>query len=346
MTTDDGTVAGAADPRVVVAVDVGGTFVKVGTLGPSGLHRLARVPTGRQRGAAAVLAEVAATARDHVADARQRGLEVIAVGVVVPGVVDEQRGVAIEAAAFDWSALDVRDELVRTLGLPVSFGHDVRAGGRAEARYGRARDVDTALFVPVGTGIAAALVVDGVIRGGPTHQAGEIGQFLVTDPDGGDADGIALEDLASARAIEQRYRRLAAVPDDIVLDAAAVAQRIADDAIAAEVWSDAVEALGLVLAATIAAVDPEVVVIGGGLGAAGDVLLDPLRATLARQLRWRTVPTVVTSTFGPDAGFVGAALDAWDAAGADTADLADVLGGDSWVRTRAGLTDVAPAERR
>jgi glucokinase len=311
------------DRLAVVAVDVGGTSLKAGILGPAGLRVLRRVPSGRQHGPDAVLDNIAAVVAGLVDECSGLALEVAGVGVAVPGIVDET-GVGEFSVTMGWRNLPVRERLAERLSRPVSVGHDVRTACVAEATFGAAAGAGSALFVPIGTGLAAAVVIDGVIHRGATYRAGEIGQILV-------APGTTLEAVASARAIAERY---AATTDQEAgtIDASDVATLVTDgDGAATAVWQSAVDALAQVLAGVVATLDVEVLVIGGGLGRSGATLTAPLRAAMAAQLPWRNVPRIVTARFAADAGFVGAALEAWrTAAGRDVDELAAAIAAASW----------------
>jgi glucokinase len=180
------------------------------------------------------------------------------------------------------------------------------------------------LFVPIGTGVAAAVVIDGVIHPGATFRAGEIGQVLV-------AADTTLEAVASARGIAEQYATATGRPVGSV-DAREVAALVRDgDPMAAGVWRAGVDALAHVLAAAVATVDVEVVVIGGGLGRSGETLTAPLAEALGRELPWRDLPRIVTARFAADAGFVGAAIEAWRlAARRDVAELAAAIETSTW----------------
>ena len=323
-----------ADDRAVVAVDVGGTTIKAGVLGPSGLHDLRRVPTRRERGPDSVLDTVAHVVVDLLDRCAVLDLDAVGIGVVVPGIVDDA-GVGRYSVTMGWRDLPLRDRLVATIGRPVHVGHDVRAGASAEAAFGAAALDDSALFLSIGTGICAAFVRDGVVLTGAAFQAGELGQLLVKAPRTGAAEGgvasVTLEATSSARAIAEGYARATGcigspVGADVV--AAAVA---AGDRHATAVWNEAVDRLGSVVAGAIAAIDPGVIVVGGGLSRAGDTLVEPLVASIATHLPWREPPRVTTARFADDAGFVGCAIDAWHhSAGFEVSELAWVLGADDW----------------
>jgi glucokinase len=308
----------AVDRLAVVAIDVGGTSLKAGVLGPAGLHALRRVPSRRELGPDAVLDNIASVAAGLIDECATLGLDVAGVGIVVPGIIDDE-GVGRLSVTMGWRDLPVRGRLAERLGRTVTVGHDVRSGAIAEVTFGAAAGARSGLFVPIGTGIAAALVVDGVIHPGSTFRAGELGQVHV-------GPATTLEAVASARAIAERYAAMAGRAAGSV-DAGDVAGLVAGgDGAATAVWSAAVDALAGALAAAIALVDVEVLVIGGGLGRAGSTLLAPLTEAMARELPWRELPRVASARFGADAGFVGAALAGWsEGARRDVGELAETL---------------------
>lgn len=160
-----------------VGVDVGGTSTKavlVDAHGSTLAERRAATPAADPSGLALVK-----TVSGLLADLGPAWDA--PVGVVVPGIVDDDRGVVVHAINLGWRDLPLRDLLVAQLGRPVALGHDVRAGALAEARTGAAREVaGVVAFVAIGTGVAAALLLDGrpVVAGG---WAGEIGQLVLTE---------------------------------------------------------------------------------------------------------------------------------------------------------------------
>jgi glucokinase len=293
-----------------VAVDVGGTRIKAAVLNTAGrvLRQIER-PTPVADGAATVVDTVRTIARELT------GPDVVAGGVVVPGSVDVQTGIARYAANIGWRDVPLRDLLAADLGVPVVLEHDVRAAGLAECLLGRARGVADCLVVVIGTGIAGVIVSHGVALRGTTALAGEIGHVPVY-PDGevcACGQRGCLETYASGAAIARRYRaRRGAAPG---LSAQHIAAARGTDPWADQVWRDATTALGIALASATMLLDPELIVLGGGLATAGDVLLDPAREELAARLTWRAAPAVVLSACGSRAGQLGAAILAWQAAG-------------------------------
>ncbi|MFI6232188.1 ROK family protein [Micromonospora sp. NPDC050784] len=305
--------------RVVVALDVGGTGMKCALVRPDGVVvRTERHPTGAARGPAAVVGTILDVAGGLADKARADGLTPIAVGIAVPGVVDEARGVAVWSANVGFRDVPLRDLTVRRLGLPAALGHDVRVGGLAEARLGAGRGTGHVLFVAIGTGIASAHVVDGTAAVGAHGAAGEIGHIMVR-PDGprcGCGRPGCLEAVASAAAIGRRYAELAGGTPDAPVTAAEVAERAAaGEPLASQVWQEAIEALADGLASGQALFDVATIVLGGGLAQAGDRLLAPLRAALHERMTFHREPQLVAAALGDEAGCLGAALLALDAVG-------------------------------
>lgn len=144
------------------------------------LHR-ARRATGREHGPDAVVESILDFAADLRAHGeRHFGEPAAAVGVAVPGIVDADRGIAAYSANLGWRDVPLRALLSERLdGIPVALGHDVRTGGLAEGRIGAGQGADRFLFVPLGTGIAGAIGIDGRVEAGAHGFAGEIGHIVV-----------------------------------------------------------------------------------------------------------------------------------------------------------------------
>lgn len=280
------------DP-IALGVDVGGTSVKAVLVDVDGRvldeRRLpAPSPDPSGEGVVEVVAELV-TALGHDAH--------ISVGVVVPGIVDETRGLAIYSANLGWRDLSLAHMLTERLQRPISFGHDVRAGARAEAHWGAAAGMSGAIaFVPIGTGLAAALLVNDtpVVAGG---WAGEIGQVTIAT---GTHTGARVEDLASAAGIARRAG---------VADARTVAELVdAGDAAMINIWNDAIDVLADALAGMSAAVGLEAIILGGGVALAGDTLTRPLERALHERLGPLRHPQLRTATLGDRASALGATI--------------------------------------
>ncbi|WP_262061383.1 ROK family protein [Streptomyces sp. STR69] len=301
--------------RHVIALDVGGTGMKAALVGADGelLHR-ARRATGRERGPDAVVEHILGFAAELRAYGEEHyGEPASAAGVAVPGIVDAERGIAAYSANLGWRDVPLRDLLAARLGgVPVALGHDVRTGGLAEGRIGAGKGADRFLFVPLGTGIAGAIGIDGRVEAGAHGFAGEIGHIVVR-PGGAPCpcgQTGCLERYASAAAVTEEW---AAVSGDPGADAADCAKAVASgDPRAEKVWQEAVDALadGLVTALTL--LDPRTIIIGGGLAEAGETLFTPLRDAVRRRVTFQKLPSVVPAALGDTAGCLGAGLLAWD----------------------------------
>ncbi|MEV6629917.1 ROK family protein [Actinoplanes sp. NPDC051470] len=299
---------------VVIALDVGGTGMKCALVHPEGrvLHT-ERHLTRAERGPEAVTETILSVIVGLAERARAEGLEPAAVGLAVPGVVDEPNGIAVWSSNVGFRDVPMRDLVVARLGLPAALGHDVRAGGLAEARLGAGRGEPHVLFIAIGTGIAAAHVVDGVAFAGAHGAAGEVGHVIVRPggppcPCGGNG---CLESIASASAIGRRYAGVSGVADSTAFDVATRAA--AGEALARTVWDEAVDALADGLLTAQALYDAGMIVIGGGLAEAGEALLAPLRGALDARKRFLRLPRVERAALGDNAGCLGAALLGLDA---------------------------------
>ena len=297
---------------VVVALDVGGTGMKCALVKPDGtVVHAERHPTLAQRGPEAVTANILDIADGLAGRARAEGLEPVAVGLVVPGVIDEENGVAVWSSNVGFRDVPLRKLLTDRLGLPAALGHDVRVGGLAEARLGAGRGQRYVLFVAIGTGIAAALVVDGKTYGGAHGAAGELGHIVVR-PGGTPCPCGArgcLEAETSARSIGRRYAEISGNPEATAFD---VVGRLDQDPAARQIWQEAVDALADGLLTAQALYDVDVLVLGGGLAEAGEALLEPLRGELEKRLTFHRMPRIVKAELGDTAGCKGAALLALD----------------------------------
>jgi len=293
----------------VVTLDIGGTTIKGALIGADGreLARLDR-PTGAALGAEEVVTRVRAVARELAVAGT------VGVGLSVPGIVDTAAGVARHAVNLGFRNTPLAALVAAEVGVPVVLEQDCRAAAVAESEIGLGRDTRDLMVVVLGTGIAAGLIVDGKPLAGADGSAGELGHLPVY-PDGEDCacgQRGCLEVYSSASGIARRY---AAAGGRAGATAADIADSLDSDVVAARVWREATDALGLALATATLLLDPALVVLAGGLTGAGDALLRPVRTKLQAALAWRPAPDVANSPLGGSAGRLGAAILAWRAAG-------------------------------
>ena len=291
-------------PGALVGVDLGGTKIAAALVGADGALRSAtlRAPTPARHGPDAVLDAVADLVERVVtasSAAPGRPGAVAAVGIGSAGVIDAERGVVLSAtdAIAGWTGTDVAggvSERLAAAGVRAPDGaaplvhvdNDVNAHAAGEARFGAGRGRSSALVVAVGTGVGAALVLDGRIHHGAHFLAGEMGHMPC-----GQAQGETctcgrpghLEAVAAGPQIARRYRR--ATGDEAVTGAVQV-ERLAEagDAVARRVYRQAALALGRALAGAVTVLDPEAVIVSGGLARSGGLWWGPLRRTLRGEL--------------------------------------------------------------
>jgi glucokinase len=318
----------------VIGVDLGGTKLLAGVVDPAldvhhRAHRLARARDESE------VVELVVSAVEEVREAAGRRID--GVGFGIPSLVDVERGIAVSTVHLPLHDMPFRDVMAERLGLPVWVDNDATAAMRAEHAAGAARGASTAALLTVGTGIGGALLVDGRIVRGARGAAGELGHMVV------DLDGPrcpcgnvgCLEAVASGTALGREAARIAATEPDSGLGRALAAGREITGALCTELAHDgdaaAREALALIgrrlgvgVASLVNALNPEVVVIGGGVVAAGDLLLDPVRAVVAQLAHRpsRDDVRIVPARFGAESGMIGAALMALDGLGMRPASVA------------------------
>lgn len=296
---------------LVIGVDVGGTTVKAGLFDSDGVeYRRSERPTRRHLGPDAVITTTLHAIVELRAQVPQAA-RLVAVGLVVPGVVDAQQGIAVYAANLGWQQLPLRQIVADAVGLPVILDHDVRAAGLAELELGAAQGLQEVLFVALGTGVAAAVITRGQVSAGATGRAGELGHLPVFPEGEWCACGQrgCTETYASAASLSRRYSAASGISDVPAQDV--ISRAAAGDPLAAGIFNDAITALGRALVNYVLLMDPELILIGGGMAASGAVLLDPLTRQVQAGLAWRPAPTISKGTFAGDAGRRGAGILAW-----------------------------------
>jgi glucokinase len=250
---------------------------------------------------------------------------VVAVAVGAAGVIDERSGRVLSAtdAIAGWPGTELASGLQRLLDLPVFADNDVNAHAAGEAWLGAGRGARTVLVVAVGTGVGGAVVIDGQPLHGVHHVAGEVGHVPARGAEHltcGCGRRGHLEAVASGTGLLQHYRSLGG--RDEVADSRAVLERAAaGDEVASRAVEDAATALGTSLAGMVMLVDPDVVVVGGGLAEAGDLWWEPVERTLRAELVDVAADVPLRrAVLGGTAPLVGAARNAWHRLGPSTED--------------------------
>jgi len=305
-------------PRAV-GIDIGGTKIAAGVVTADGhIVELALVPTPMDDEPATVSAMLRA-----IEELRARHPGVEAIGVGAAGLVEWPSGRVRWAPHNAYRQLALRRLLYEATGLPTVVDNDANAAAWAEARFGAGVGSDHMVLLTVGTGIGGGLVLGGQVYRGSAGLGAEVGHMIV-DPDGypcACGNVGCLETVASGGALgrtgreaaqadpDGRLAQLAGAPEKVTGEVVFHAAREGDPA-ARELFERLGFWLGVGIASLVNLFDPELVVIGGGLVATGDLLLVPARASLERYafgLEHRELPPVVPARLGPEAGLVGAA---------------------------------------
>jgi glucokinase len=310
----------------VIGVDLGGTKLLAGTVDAQlrvhhRAYRLSRPDA------------VVDTIVEAVEEARQATqAEVRAVGVGVPCLVEPVSGVAMACNHFALVDVPLRDLLAERLGLPVVVDNDATAALVAECRYGAARGARNVIVLTIGTGVGGGILADGRVVRGATGAAGELGHIVI-DENGPPCPGNCpshgcLEAFVSGPALAHEGRIRAEADPASGLGRALAAGRDVTGPLVNELAHDgdpaaraAIEMLGRHLGIGITSLvnvfNPEVVVIGGGLVATGDLMLAPARAVVAERalMPARNQVRIVPARFGDESGMLGAAALGFDAVG-------------------------------
>ena len=290
---------------MIAAVDIGGTAAKTALFTAEGRptefasHRLEHL-----RGRPEMVPEIVRICAATVAAGRGN---VAALGLLIPGIVDPVARMGISSMLLGWRGVPFGDLVQAACGVPVAVDHDVRTAARAEFAAWQPSPPGDALFVTVGTGIGAAALIGGSIRTGANGDGGEIAHVVV------DAEGPAcpcgkrgcVEVLSSGPAIAAGYT----AASGRLLDVKAIAEAArTGDQVAADVWRSAATHLGQAIATYAQILDPAVVIIAGGVAAAGDQLLRPVRTVVQGQVSLPRPPKVSKSRIAGGPGLAGAAM--------------------------------------
>ena len=314
-----------------IGVDLGGTKMLVGVVDAAGRIAHRRVARSAGLGAGEVLDLLDGEIRAAI-DARPGAA---AIGLGVPCTIDRERGLCVSAVNLPLVDVPIRERVAERFGRPVAIDNDGNAAAIAENRLGAARGARHVVLLTIGTGIGGGLILDGNPYRGFHGAGAELGHVVV-DIDGPPCQGNCpnrgcIESIASGTALEAEAARAAAVEPDSGLGRAAAGGEPGDgrlvtalarsgDPVAVAVLETIGRRIGVALSGLANIFDPEVIVVGGGVLAAGDLLLDPAR----EELRERALPPqnetpVRAAALGADAGMIGAALLAADALAAPRA---------------------------
>ncbi|MDI6826972.1 MAG: ROK family protein [Armatimonadota bacterium] len=307
----------------IVGVDLGGTNVRAAVTDKEGRFLgEGRRPSLAMEGFEITLAQIIQAIRDAIASANVKADEICGIGMGVPGRHISREGIVLWSPNFkDWGGVQLLAPIREAIGVPAYMGNDVNVAALGEFRFGAGKEVNSLVMLTLGTGIGGGIILDGKLWLGANEGGGEIGHQIV-NPNGfrcgcgrfGDLEAEA----AQAGIIERAQRMIRAGNNSILLERggpnldditpAMIAEAANEgDEVAREVMRQTGYWVGIGVANAINFLNPEMVVIGGGISQAGPVLWEPLMATvranaLAEAL---SVCQVVPAALGDDAGILG-----------------------------------------
>lgn len=305
-----------------IGIDFGGTSIKCAlTRGPERISEIIRISThdhGSPDAAIAAMANAVNQLRD------QSDEDIFAIGLGIPGAVDVGKGITYNLTNVPgWFGVAAGSLITEQVGLPVTMDNDANCMAYAEWKFGAAKGLRNVVAITLGTGVGGALILDGKLYRGSQFVAGEIGQMSIDykGVDGPYGNFGALERYIGHQQIQEiatrRFRdagrRPEKSPELESLESLVTAARNGDKE-ASQVWQDVALFLGTTLAGVIYLLNPDAIVIGGGVAHAGNVLFDPLKKQLQSTLseEFWTDLKVIPAELGNDAGIIGSSALAAD----------------------------------
>lgn len=264
----------------VVGIDLGGTKTAIGLINPQDqIVERVRLPTLAEEGPASIVARIG----DVVDGFRTRlpaGEALTGLGICAPGPIDPINGIIVNPTNLPKFYNTPMSQLLGDrLSIPVKLEHDAKAAALGEMHFGTGRGVSSLVYIVIGTGVGAAIILDGQIIRGVRNFAGEIGHATL-DPHNGERCACGsrgcVETYMSGPWLERRYHRLRPEKSGVTGEQIAHLATEGDPA-AAQVMNGAGEALGIAIATLAMVLDIELYIIGGSVVKAGDVLLNPAR---------------------------------------------------------------------
>ena len=303
-----------------IGIDIGGTKIAGALVDPDGaIIRESRIPTPATDSEAIVNAVI------ELISELSEGVEVVGAGVAAAGFIDADRAVMLHSPNLSWRNEPLKEKLQARTSIPIFLENDANAAGWAEYRFGAGRGVKHMVMLTIGTGVGGAIVTDGNLLRGGFGIAAELGHFRLV-PDGrpcGCGQRGCVEQYGSGTALLRSARELVASGDSAgarlaeieaeagELTGTQVYQAITErDPGAIRLLNELGDYLGQTIASFAAVLDPSLVVIGGGVSAAGDLLIEPIRESFARNLpatHNRPHLRIEVAQLVNDAGVVGAA---------------------------------------
>ncbi len=308
-----------------IGIDLGGTNIKIGIIDDVGhIHYSNSIPTEADRGLEATFENIISLIQETFKSSPVPKNEISGIGIGCPGLIDSVNGIIRDLPNMPgWTNVHLAEMISKEFNLKVKIDNDVRAAALGEYKFGAGQGCSNLICITIGTGIGSGIILDGRLIKGSTLCAGEIGHMTLQEHGGpicGCGNTGCLEALGSASAIVRRGHELLAggrpskireIKGDGPLTAhiiALAAQK--GDPPAQRILYETGRWIGIGLANVINLLNPELVIIGGGVASAGDYILGPIRETIRkRTLNYpRDSVRVEAAQLGESAGIIGASL--------------------------------------
>ncbi|MGI6634575.1 MAG: ROK family protein [Christensenellales bacterium] len=308
-----------------LGIDLGGTHIACGVVDAQGsILAQAETPTRAERPYQEVIYDMGQCALAAIQKANVQQEEVLSIGIGIPGLANNDNGYVIFCTNLGWTDVPLRDELQKVINRPVYIDNDATVAGFAESIAGVSKGLSSSVFLTLGTGVGGAIIIDGKPWTGAHGVASEIGHLTLV------VDGVpctcgksgCVERYCSATALIRMARETAQQnPDWLVLkrlgdDPSRITAKVVIDAaregdgLALDVFNRFVKHLALTCNIVVSFLDPEMIVLGGGVSHAGDFLLEAVRRELPNYLMYKTLPyaDIELAQLGNSAGIIGAAM--------------------------------------
>lgn len=306
-----------------IGIDIGGTGIQSGIVDNEGniTHRTS-IKTSTNIPFEVQIENLANNVKEMVLSAGYGVEDIASIGIGIPGLADQKTGDVIKCTNMNWHNVPFRSEFQKHLNVPIFIDNDATVAGLAEYAAGVSKGTSSSVFITIGTGIGAGIVINGKVWSGAHGIGSELGHVILK------LDGEpctcgnrgCLERYCSATAIIRMGREAAAEHSEtaMILKAGSVegitAKTVFDcakenDPVAKEVFDYYISCLAQAIASIVNLIDPEVIVLGGGVSKAGDFLLDALKREVPKYVIFNTLPMpeLKLAVLGSDAGIVGAA---------------------------------------
>ena len=308
-----------------IGIDVGGTGIQIGVVNRKNqIMKEGSIPTRTDLPFDQQVKQMADCVVNTVHEAGLSVEDIESVGVGIPGIASAKTGEIIKCTNMGWFHVPFREVFTRCMNKPVHIDNDANVAALAESVAGVSAGTSSSVFITIGTGIGSGIIINGKIWSGAHHIGGELGHVIF------DLDGVpctcgnhgCLERYCSATALIRMAREaVAQKPDSLILQSVGgdllkiEAKTVfdaahAEDPLALEVYHRYISYLAQAVASVVNLLDPEVIVLGGGVSKAGSFLLDPLTKEYPEYVLFndQPLPPVKLAVLGSEAGIIGAAM--------------------------------------